>query len=114
MGNLRAVALKVREGFSRSFYAMRLTITHRHQRAQVSVLENLPPEMARRRVLNTRDAAAFLAIPLPTFRRMRDRLPPHIPLSTRRHGWRIGDLIDWQDCRQSGREWRECQGAKAT
>ncbi len=79
----------------------------------MSVLASLPPDTARLRVLNTRDAAAFLGIPVPTFRRMRERLPSHIPLSTRRNGWRIGDLIDWQDCRQSGREWKDCQGAKA-
>lgn len=79
----------------------------------MSSLANLPPEIARRRVLNTRDAAAFLGIPVPTFRKMKDRLPPRIPLSARRHGWRIGDLIDWQDCRESRKEWKDCRGAQA-
>jgi hypothetical protein len=38
---------------------------------------------------------------------MRIFLPPHIELSSRRIGWRIGDLCDWQDARAAGLAWHE-------
>lgn len=60
----------------------------------MSTFLHLPHDIARRRVMPTKDAAAFLGLSVATFRRMRKRLPPHIDLSTRRIGWRIGDLCD--------------------
>lgn len=70
----------------------------------MSSLAHLPLELARRRVLGTKDAAAFIGVSVPTFRRMKDRkvIPSPIQLSERRLGWRIGDLADWLDARAEG------------
>lgn len=70
-------------------------------------LDHLPPDIARRRVIGTKDAAAFCGLSVVTFRRMHDRkaVPTAIRLSERRMGWRIGDLIDWGDARAAGLEW---------
>lgn len=74
-------------------------------------LDTLPPEIARRRIMKTRDAAAFCGLSVNTLRNMREAgtIPAPLHLSERRIGWRIGDLLDWQDCRESGRTWKECQ-----
>ncbi len=79
----------------------------------MSPLASLPPEIARRRVLKTKDAATFLGVSVKSLTRMRDRLPNRIPLSESRFGYRIGDLMDWQDCRETGREWKDCRGAQS-
>jgi predicted DNA-binding transcriptional regulator AlpA len=57
---------------------------------------DLPPELARRRVLPTKRAAAFLGYSVATLRRKarRGELPKPVQLSARLKGWRIGDLID--------------------
>ncbi|WP_331327290.1 helix-turn-helix transcriptional regulator [Methylobacterium fujisawaense] len=72
----------------------------------------LPLETTRRRVLKTKDAAAFVGMTAATLLRMRDReeVPKPINLSARLLGWRIGDLSDYLDCREAGREWKDCQG----
>lgn len=79
----------------------------------MTILASLSADTARYRILGVKDAAAFCGVSAKTFSRMRDRLPAHIPLSDRRIGWRIGDLIDWQECRETGRDWRDCRGSKA-
>lgn len=81
----------------------------------MSTLETLPPDIARRRILKARDAAAFCGLAVSTFRRMQTAgtIPAPIALSERRIGFRIGDLIDFLDCRESGKAWKDCQGAKA-
>ncbi|GLS42923.1 putative DNA-binding transcriptional regulator AlpA [Methylobacterium brachythecii] len=78
-------------------------------------LADLPPDVARRRIIGTRDAAAFCGLSIPTFRRLHDRkaIPAGIRLSERRLGWRIGDLSDWTDCRAAGREWHEYRASLA-
>jgi predicted DNA-binding transcriptional regulator AlpA len=62
---------------------------------------DLPPELARRRVLPTKRAAAFLGYHVATLRRMvaRGELPKPVRLSERLRGWRLGDLIDHLDAR---------------
>jgi predicted DNA-binding transcriptional regulator AlpA len=62
-----------------------------------SALDGLPPEIARHRVLVTRDACEFVGVSIAEWRRMRRRgeAPPPIMLGTQRQGWRVGDLIDW-------------------
>jgi predicted DNA-binding transcriptional regulator AlpA len=62
-----------------------------------TALDTLPPEVARHRVLGTRDACEFVGVSIAEWRRMRRRgeAPPPIMLGTQRQGWRIGDLIDW-------------------
>lgn len=81
----------------------------------MSQLAHLPPDIARRRVLGTKDAAAFIGLSVPTFRRMKDRkaVPAPILLSERRLGWRIGDLADWLDARSEGRDWGAVLAARA-
>ena len=79
----------------------------------MSNLDTLPPDIARRRIMKARDAAAFCGISVNTLRNMgaAGTIPAPISLSERRIGWRIGDLLDWQDCRESGRAWKDCRGA---
>ncbi|MFC5561174.1 helix-turn-helix transcriptional regulator [Methylobacterium aerolatum] len=82
----------------------------------MSTLGSLPPDIARRRVLGTKDAAEFLGLPLRTLRWMRQRgaLPDAVKLSERKIGFRVGDLSDFLDCREAGREWKDCRGASRT
>lgn len=60
-------------------------------------INSLPADLARHRVLNTAKAAAFVSLSVPHFRRLyrSSGVPAPIKLSTRRLGWRAGDLIDW-------------------
>lgn len=66
-------------------------------------LSTLPPEIARNRILNTAQAAAFLSLSIPHFRRLyrSGAIPAPIHLTVRRLGWRAGTLIDWLEERQS-------------
>ncbi len=54
-------------------------------------------------VLSTAEAAAFLNFSIPHFRRLyrSGDVPAPIHLSTRKLGWRMGDLIDWIATRQT-------------
>jgi predicted DNA-binding transcriptional regulator AlpA len=63
----------------------------------MSVLDQLPPEIARHRVLSTRDCCEFVGVSIAEWRRMRraGEAPPPILIGTQKQGWRIGDLIDW-------------------
>lgn len=81
----------------------------------MTTLASLPLELARRSIIGTRDAAAYCGVSEKTFRRMQaaGTIPTPLKLSIRKLGWRIGDLLDWQDCKESGRAWKDCQGAKA-
>lgn len=62
---------------------------------------DLPPDIARQRVLDERTAADFIGLSHMTLERMRKlgTAPRHIPLSTRRLGYRVCDLLDWLDAR---------------
>lgn len=79
------------------------------------MINDLPPEFARRRVLRMSDAAAYCGLSVRTFKRLRERgaLPEPLSVSGHRLGWRLGDLVDLLDCRETGREWKDCKGAKA-
>jgi len=81
----------------------------------MSILANISSDLGRQRVISSKEAATFIGLSVPTLRRMMDRkaLPSPIRLSDRRIGFRIGDLIDFLDCRESGKTWKDCQGAKA-
>ncbi|MFC1455391.1 helix-turn-helix transcriptional regulator [Microvirga arabica] len=59
-------------------------------------IDFLPPELARNRVLDSAQAAAFWGVSLPHWRRMYrlDQVPKPIKLSVRKLGWRVGDLVD--------------------
>jgi predicted DNA-binding transcriptional regulator AlpA len=60
-------------------------------------LTHLDPVMARSRVLDTAEAAAFCRFSVPHWRRLyrAGMVPAPVRLSTRKYGWRIGDLVEW-------------------
>lgn len=66
----------------------------------------LPPEIARQRVLCEKDAAAFVGLSAMTLERMRKlgTAPKHLVLSPRRLGYRVADLLKWLDERAAGAE----------
>lgn len=66
-----------------------------------SVALDLPADIIRRRIIDSAEAAAFLGFSLPHFRRLyrANRVPLPIRLSSRKYGWRLGDLIDFIDQR---------------
>jgi predicted DNA-binding transcriptional regulator AlpA len=61
----------------------------------------LPPEIARHRVLDEKTAAEFIGLSQVTLERMRKlgTAPKHLVLSTRRLGYRVCDLLAWLDAR---------------
>lgn len=65
----------------------------------------LPPEIARQRVVDEKVAAEFLGLSHVTLERMRKlgTAPKHIVLSPRRLGYRVCDLLAWLDARASDR-----------
>jgi predicted DNA-binding transcriptional regulator AlpA len=60
-------------------------------------LVTLPGDLTRYKVLNTAQAAEFCNISVPHWRRLyrAGKVPSPIQLSSRKLGWRAGDLIDW-------------------
>jgi prophage regulatory protein len=64
---------------------------------------NVPAEIFRNQVKDSAESAAFLNLSLPHFRRLyrTGAVPAPIQLSTRKLGWRTGDLIDWVATRES-------------
>lgn len=61
----------------------------------------LPPEIARQRVVDEATAARFIGLSHVTLERMRKlgTAPKHIMLSPRRLGYRVADLLSWLDQR---------------
>ncbi|WP_457091745.1 helix-turn-helix transcriptional regulator [Microvirga sp. P5_D2] len=66
-------------------------------------LGGLSIPISHHKVMNTAEAAAFLGFSVPHFRRLyrSGSVPLPIQLSTRKLGWRTGDLIDWVTARQN-------------
>ncbi len=66
-------------------------------------LDHLPTDIARHRVLDTSEAAAFCNFSVAHWRRLyrNGKVPSPMRLRTRKYGWRIGDLIDWIEARGS-------------
>ena len=64
-------------------------------------LDHLPSDMARRRILDTAEAAEFCKISVPHWRRLyrTGKVPRPVRLSARKYGWRLGDLVDFIDKR---------------
>lgn len=60
-------------------------------------LGEYPPEIARARVLSTKEAAKFCGFDVQMWRRMlaENNVPRPIKLSERKLGWRVGDLVDF-------------------
>jgi predicted DNA-binding transcriptional regulator AlpA len=65
--------------------------------------DQLSAEISLYKILSTAEAAAFLNFSVPHFRRLYRScgVPAPMQLSTRKLGWKIGDLIDWVTARQS-------------
>jgi predicted DNA-binding transcriptional regulator AlpA len=63
----------------------------------MSALDALPTEIARHRILSTRDTCEFVGVSIAEWRRMhRDgEIPAPIMIGSQKQGWRVGDLIDW-------------------
>ncbi|WP_152044878.1 helix-turn-helix transcriptional regulator [Aureimonas psammosilenae] len=57
----------------------------------------LPADMARNRVVGSKEAATFLNVSLPHFRRLYQtgKVPAPIKISERKLGWRVGVLVDF-------------------
>jgi predicted DNA-binding transcriptional regulator AlpA len=62
-----------------------------------STLDSLPTELSRQRVLNSSEAAMFVGLSLPHWRRLyrNGKVPRPLQLGERKLGWRIGDLVDF-------------------
>jgi predicted DNA-binding transcriptional regulator AlpA len=65
----------------------------------------LPEDLARRRVLQTREARAYCGLTPQTWRRLRAerKLPAPILLTDRTHGYRVSDLDLWLESRREKR-----------
>ena len=66
--------------------------------------DHLPSDVTRRRILDTAEAAEFCKLSIPHWRRLyrTGKVPKPIRLSTRKYGWRLGDLIDFIDAGTMG------------
>ena len=66
----------------------------------------LPPDIARQRVVDEKTAAEFIGLSRMTLERLRKlgTAPKHIVLSPRRLGYRICDLLAWLDARVADTE----------
>jgi predicted DNA-binding transcriptional regulator AlpA len=65
-------------------------------------LDSLPPELAQKRVLGTRQAAAFVGLSVPEWERRRaaGKTPTPVQLGTRKLGYTVESLIAWIKARQ--------------
>jgi prophage regulatory protein len=70
-----------------------------------SSLNNLPPDLGRYRILDTPDTSEFVGLSVAELRRKRRSgdFPAPIQIGARKHGWRIGDLIDWLESRSQAK-----------
>lgn len=64
--------------------------------ATAAKLNNLPPEAARSRILESDASAAFWGVSLPHWRRLyrAGKVPAPVKIGERKLGWRLGDLVD--------------------
>jgi predicted DNA-binding transcriptional regulator AlpA len=71
----------------------------RQQRRRVP--DVLPRELMRSRIFDTSEAAAFCGFSVAHWRRLyrTGKAPKPVQLSTRKLGWRAGDLVDWLQSR---------------
>jgi predicted DNA-binding transcriptional regulator AlpA len=60
-------------------------------------LADLPPELARHRVLDAAQSADFVGLSVSHWRRIvrAKQAPQPVQLTERRIGWRAGDLVAW-------------------
>jgi predicted DNA-binding transcriptional regulator AlpA len=97
----RAAARLLTDLASRSSQPGATTFLERQRQHRDKPLQALPPELIRSRIFETAEAASFCGFSVPHWRRLyRSRkVPKPIQLSTRKLGWRAGDLIDWLQTR---------------
>ena len=71
-----------------------------------ATLDALPPEIARHRVLATRDACEFVGVSISEWRelRIRGEAPAPIMIGSKKQGFRVGDLIDWIASRERSQQ----------
>jgi len=69
-------------------------------------LAGLPSEITLERVLDSSQAAAFVGVSLPHFRRLyrSRRAPDPIKLSDRKYGWQVRTLMRFLEERSTGEE----------
>jgi predicted DNA-binding transcriptional regulator AlpA len=62
-----------------------------------SAVLDLPADLARHRILDSREAASLCKFSLPHWRRLyrAGSVPKPLKLRERKLGWRAGDLTDW-------------------
>ena len=74
--------------------------------AAVVPLDTVPADYARNRVLDSTQAATFLGLSVCHFRRQyrAGKVPKPIKITTRKLGWRFGELSDFVASRSSGLE----------
>jgi predicted DNA-binding transcriptional regulator AlpA len=60
-------------------------------------LANIPTNLSRDRLLETKQTAAFLNVSIPHLRRLyrAKMIPTPIRVGARKYGWRLGALIDF-------------------
>jgi predicted DNA-binding transcriptional regulator AlpA len=75
----------------------------REQRMKNTFLDGLVSDVAQRRIIDAKETAAFLSLPLPSFRRAyrTGNAPKPIQLSDRRLGWQVADVIAWVETRKT-------------
>jgi predicted DNA-binding transcriptional regulator AlpA len=76
----------------------------RLRRNIMSIIDQLPIDAARHRILDSADAAQFWGVSLPHWRRLyRDeKVPPPVRIGIRKLGWQLGSLIDGLAARAKG------------
>jgi predicted DNA-binding transcriptional regulator AlpA len=65
-----------------------------------SAIENLPENLARRRLVNIQQAADFVGRSVPEIRRLLATggdFPKPVKLNGRRLSWQLGQLVDYSD-----------------
>lgn len=62
-----------------------------------SLLDTLPADLGRHRILDTKKTCEFVSVSIAQWRRMRSpgETPVPIMIGSKKMGWRLGDLIDW-------------------
>lgn len=63
----------------------------------MSCLDNIPSDLGRNRVLDSKQSAEFLNLSVPHFRRLyrAEKVPAPMKIGERKYGWRLGVLIDF-------------------
>jgi prophage regulatory protein len=63
----------------------------------MSALTNIPSDLNRERLLDTKQTAEFLVMSIPHFRRLyrAKKVPSPIKIGDRKYGWQLGILIDF-------------------